>query len=581
MPRIMFFIDKKQGLCYYQFMNDKEIVYMKKRYTVGMDFGTLSVRSVLMDADSGEEIAYEEYSYPHGVMDHCLSDGTPVKADAAYQDPADYLLGFDTVKRVISSSGVKPDEIVSICIDFTTCTILPVDEGFKPLCFDPAFSSVPHSYVKLWKHHGAQSYAESITSIAEERKEPWLDIYGGKVSAEWALPKIVETFFESREVYDATYRFTEAADWLSYVLTGEESHAVCFAGFKALWNENTGYPSREFLRCVHPELGELCATKLSDKVLGAGKIAGRLNQRGAELTGLLPGTVLGLPMIDAQASMPGLGAVGDGEMLIVVGTSNCHLINSKKTVAVPGIAGYVNEALMPGMCTYEAGQSGAGDCFDWFVKNCVGDRYWNEARERGISIHKLLREKAEGLIPGESGLVFLDWLNGNRSVLCDYSLSGLFAGLTLSTAPEEMYRALIEAVAFGTKIIIDRYREYGVDIEGLFAAGGIPAKDPMLMQIFADVIALPITVPDCPASGARGSAVAACVAAGIYPDLSVAAHKLSPKKKKVYEPIERNVAIYKRLFEKYLELHDHFGLCSDLMKELRVIASDAKKLQDK
>lgn len=549
---------------------------MKKRYTVGMDYGTLSVRTVLMDALTGEELAKKEMSYPHGVMDRSLPDGTSLPSEFALQHPEDYLLGLSTVKEVLSLAGVDPAEVAALAIDFTTCTLLSVDGSFTPLCMKKEFNSEPHSYVKLWKHHAAIAQTERINQAAKERSEPWLATYGGKISCEWALPKILETLECAPKVFENTHRFLEAGDWLSYVLTGEETHAAAFAGFKALWNAEDGYPSDDFLRAVDPRLEGLFGTKLSDRVVGAGAIAGRLSERGAEWTGLLPGTLLAPPMIDAQASMPALNAVGEGKMMMVIGTSCCHIMNSRRCVKVPGIAGFVKDAVLDGMVTYEAGQSGAGDCFDWFVKNFVGADYRAEAQEKGMNIHALLRSKAQNLQPGESGLIALDWVNGNRSILCDHSLSGLFLGMTLSTRPEEMYRALIEATAFGTRKIIEQYETYGVEVKDLCAAGGIPGKDPMLMQIFADVLGRPIRFPEAGSSAARGSAIVAAVAAGIYPDLTAASEALAPRNETVYTPKAPNVSAYNELYQLYCGLHDLFGKERFFMRRLRDIAAHAR-----
>ncbi len=542
------------------------------RYTIGMDYGTLSVRTVLLDVQSGRDVAYAEWRYPHGVMESHLPDGTALGKDFALQHPKDYLLGLSTIKEVLDASGVDPREVGALTVDFTTCTLLSVDEAFEPLCFRKEFSCDPHAYAKLWKHHGAQKEADRINALAEARKEPWLGRYGGRISCEWLLPKVMETYACSPAVYDKTFRFMEAGDWLSYCLTGQESHAAAFCGFKAMY-DGTDYPSRDFMRELEPGLEDLFETKVSRKIVGAGELAGRLCARGAALTGLSEGTPLASPMIDAHASMPALNAVGEGEMMMVVGTSCCHIVNSREYRNIPGIAGVVKDAVVNGMYTYEAGQSGAGDCFDWFVKNCVNDTLMTQAREKGVSIHAHLRELAQGLAPGESGLLCLDWLNGNRSVLCDHSLSGLFLGVTLSTRPEELYRALIEATAFGTRMILERFEAYGLTLRSLCAAGGIPAKDPMLMQIFADVLGREIRLPKVFASGARGSAIVASVASGDYPDLSCACRALCAGDELVYRPIAKNVAVYQRLYDLYCGLHDLFGKETSYMKQLRAIAA--------
>ena len=540
------------------------------KYVIGIDYGTLSGRCVLVDVNTGDEVAESVLNYPHAVMDEYLPNGDKLPSDYALQHPRDYLdvLKF-TVPDVLKKANASADMVVGMGIDFTACTLLPMDKKGTPLCMKKEYEDNKHSYVKLWKHHAAQSDADEINEVAAKRGEPWLPIYGGKVSCEWALPKILEILREAPEIYDDTYRFIEAADWLSLMLTGEETHSAPFAGYKGLWNAETGYPSNEFMTALDLRLDGIVGTKLSENVLGMDRMAGYINESGAALTGLNIGTPVSLPMIDAHAAMPALNITDDGDLMLIVGTSACHILNSKEVKSVEGICGYVKDGVIPGLYTYEAGQAGVGDIFDWFVKNCVPASYTEEAKEKGISIHKLLREKASKLEVGESGLLALDWWNGNRSILVNSNLTGMILGMTLQTKPEDIYRALIEATAYGLRVIVEQYENSGIRINSICAAGGIAQKDEMMMQIYADVLDREIRIAGSTQAGALGSAIYASVAANIYPDVRTAAEKLSKPDVKVYKPVKKNVNSYKLLYREYKVLHDYFGKENPVMENLK------------
>ncbi len=542
-----------------------------KPYVIGIDYGTLSGRCVLLDTRDGREAAEAVLEYPHGVMDRELPCGKRLPPEFALQHPEDYLEVLRiTVPEVLEKSGVKKDEVSGIGIDFTACTMLPITEDGTPLCMLPEFKCEPHAYVKLWKHHAAQNEADEINALAEKRGERWLSTYGGKISSEWMFPKILETLHKAPEVYESTYRFIEAADWLSLMLTGEETHSASFAGYKALWSNDGGYPSNDFWRELDIRLDGIVGTKVSCDIFGADKIAGKISRSGAELCGLAEGAAVAMPQIDAHAAMPALGIVGDGALMMIIGTSGCHILNSRVCRPVKGICGYVKDAVVPGYYTYEAGQSGVGDIFDWFTRSCVPSSYTEEAKERGISIHKLLREKASKLAIGENGLVALDWHSGNRSILMDASLSGMVLGLTLNTKPEEIYRAYIEATAFGTKMILDTFSEGDVKINDIYAAGGIAQKDELMMQIYADVLGRDINISASTQAGARGSAIYAAVAAGLFPTLESAVQGLSVGTSRTYSPIQENVEAYKELYQEYLTLYRYFGMGgNDVMRRLK------------
>ena len=530
------------------------------KYVIGIDYGTLSGRTVLVNAETGEEVAEAVLSYAHGVMDETLPCGKKLPSNYALQHPNDYLdVLKQTIREVLQSANVSPHDVVGMGLDFTACTLLPVDDDGEPLCMKQEYASEPHAYVKLWKHHAAQPEADEITALAKARGEAWLPLYGGKISSEWALPKILQILREFPALYEKTDRFMEAADWLSLMLTDTETHSAAFAGYKALWNSETGYPSDDFMTALDIRLHGIVGTKLSEKVCGMDGIAGILSARGASLTGLSEGIPVALPMIDAHAAMPALNITGDGDLMMIVGTSTCHILNSLQCKSVEGICGYVKDGVIPGFYTYEAGQAAVGDSFDWFVKNCVPAFYEKEAREKGTNLHKLLREKASRLTPGESGLLALDWFNGNRSVLVNAELTGMILGLDLQTKPEEIYRALIEATAYGTRVILEQYEQNGIEIKSICAAGGIAQKDEMMMQIYADVLNREIRIAGTAQAGALGSAIYASVAAKVYPTVADAAQKISKPDLKVYKPNVENHQLYSKLYAEYKILHDYFG----------------------
>ena len=527
-----------------------------KTYTIGIDFGTLSGRCVLVDCENGQEIAEAVCDYAHGVMDESLPTGKKLPPLFALQHPEDYLEVLKTtIREALKKAEIAPEQVKGVGIDFTSCTVLPVDETGTPLCMLPEFENEPHAYVKLWKHHAAQPEADALNALAEARKEPWLDAYGGRVSSEWALPKLLEILRNAPQVYEKTARFMEAGDWLVSKLIGKEIHSLPFAGYKALYH-NGAYPSNDFVTALDQNLDGVVGTKLSEKIVDFSAPAGVLCQEGADLTGLTVGTVVAAPQIDAHAAMPALQITDAGELMLIMGTSSCQIVNTKQSKDVLGICGYVPDGVIPGLVSYEAGQSAVGDIFDWFVKNCVPASYAEEAAQKNVNLHTLLTEKAEKLAVGETGLVALDWFNGNRSVLDDSRLSGVILGLTLGTKPEHIYRALLEATAYGTKMILDTL---AFPVHTIKVAGGIANKNALLMQIYADVLGRTIGVCQSTQAGALGSAIYGAVAAGIYPDLASAAQAMGAPVTKTYTPNPENQKAYEKLYGEYVTLHDYFG----------------------
>ncbi len=553
------------------------------KYSIGVDYGTQSGRAVLVEVGTGKEIATAVKVYTHGVMDEYLPDGkTKLESDWALEHPADYLEVLqETIPAVLKESGVKAEDVVGVGVDFTACTILPIDKDGTPLCLKEGFKSNPHSYVKLWKHHAAQDEANKLNEIAAERGEEFLSRYGGKISSEWLVPKIWQILNEAPEIYDAADRFIEATDWIILQLTGEEKRNSCTAGYKGIWHKQKGYPSKHFFKALDPKLENVVEEKLSTDIYPLGGKAGEITEKAAKLTGLKPGTAVAIANVDAHVAVPAVGITDPGKMLMIMGTSTCHILLGEQEKIVPGMCGVVEDGVIPGYLGYEAGQSCVGDHFEWFVDNCVPAAYTKEAEERGINIHKFLREKASALKVGESGLVALDWWNGNRSVLVDADLTGVILGCTLLTKPEEIYRALIEATAYGTRMIVETFRENGVPIHELYAAGGIAEKDEMMMQIYADVTNMEIRISASAQTPALGSAMFGTVAAGKerggYDSIVDAAKAIGQVKEKYYKPIPKNVEDYNKLYAEYKGLHDYFGRGeNNVMKRLKTIKHDAQ-----
>ena len=550
------------------------------KYTIGIDYGTLAGRALLINVETGEELATSVLDYPHAVMDEQLPSGRKLGSDWALQDPQDYIdvLTF-TIPEVIKKSGVDPEDIIGLGIDFTACTVLPTLADGTPLCFLDKYKDEPHAYVKLWKHHAAQDHANRINRIAKETNQEWLDYYGGKISSEWAIPKLWQILEEAPEVYADADRFIEAADWIVWQLCGKEIRNSCCAGYKGMWNKAKGFPSKEFFKALDPRMENVIDEKFSREILPLGTKAGEVNEKFAELTGLKEGTAVAVPIIDAHVFVPAVGITKPGSMLAIMGTSTCHMLLGESEIKVPGISGVVADGILPGLYAYEAGQCCVGDHFQWFIDNCLPKSYFDEAQRLGMNIHQYLRLKCMKKAPGESGLIALDWWNGNRSILVDADLTGVIVGMTLNTRPEDIYRALIEATAFGTRVIIENFRNNGVDIDAFYAAGGISQKDELTMQIYADVINMPIKIADCKEGGALGSAIYGSCAAGKeiggYDSLYEAAEKLGKVKDKVYTPDPEHVAVYDKLYEEYKILHDYFGTgWNDVMKRLKRLKNE-------
>jgi L-ribulokinase len=551
------------------------------KYAIGVDFGTESGRAVLVDAADGRELAAAVHPYANGVIDEKLP-GSDVRLppEWALQDPNDYLEVFRiAVPKVLAAGGVKPEDVIGIGIDFTACTMLPVKTDGTPLCFLPEWRQNPHAWVKLWKHHAAQPEADKINAVARSMHQGWLDRYGGKISSEWFFSKTLQILDEAPEIFAAAGRLLEAADWVVWQLCGEEKRNSCTAGYKAMWSKREGYPDEDYFAALDPRLTHVIDEKMSRTIFPIGQKAGGLTAQAAKWTGLKEGTAVAVANVDAHVSVPAVTVTEPGRMVMIMGTSTCHMLLGTEERVVPGMCGYTEDGIIPGLFGYEAGQSGVGDIFAWLVDHAVPPEYHAEAVKRKISLHQLLTEKAAVQKPGEHGLLALDWWNGNRSTLVDVDLSGLLIGATLATKAEDIYRALIEATAYGTRVIIEAFEKNDVPVRELVACGGLPEKNPMLMQIYADVCGREIKISANKQAPALGSAmfgaVAAGKAAGGYDGIFDAAQKMAYLKKETYKPIPAHQKIYERLYAEYVKLYDYFGRGENpVMKTLKRIRDE-------
>jgi L-ribulokinase len=554
------------------------------RYAVGVDFGTESGRAVLVDCVDGSELATAVYPYANGVIDDRLPapyEHVALEPDWALQDPADYVRTFQqTIPSVLAQAGVEPENVIGVGIDFTACTMLPTTSDGTPLCMVDDLRGDPHAWVKLWKHHAAQPEADRINDVALERGEPWLASYGGKISSEWFFAKALQILDEAPHVYERAGRLIEAADWVVWQLTGAETRNNCTAGYKAIWSKRDGFPASDYFAALDPRFEDVVDDKMSRAIVPIGSRAGALSESAAALTGLRAGTAVAVANVDAHASVPAATVTEPGTMVVIMGTSNCHILLGAELAFVEGMCGVVADGVVPGLYGYEAGQSAVGDIFAWFAEHAVPPAEHEAAQRAGADLHRTLEEEAARLRPGESGLLALDWWNGNRSVLVDAELSGLLVGLTLATRPPEIYRALIEATAFGTRVIVDAFEAAGLPVDSVVACGGLPQRNRLLMQIYADVIGRELSVAASAQTPALGAAMFAAVAAGSAAggydsivDASRAMARLAPE---TYRPHDAHRAVYADLYQEYLRLHDGFGRDEEsVMKRLRRIRDRA------
>jgi len=535
------------------------------KHVIGIDFGSESGRVVILDAKDGTMVGSHTTKYEHGIMDEVLLPaGVPLNPEWALQQPMDYIKVLtESVPKAIQSAGIIPESIIGIGIDFTSATVLPVDNDLVPLCWNEDYKNEPHAYVKLWKHHAAQDEADIINETAEKLGLDFMKRYGGKSSSEWLVAKVYQVLNEAPHIYKVTDQFVEAADWVVSQLTGKLARSSCCAGYKAFWDPTKGYPPESFFASLDHRLENLTSSKLQGDIHSLGSKAGELTEEAAKQLGLPAGIAVAVGVIDAHAGVPGVGAYHSGQLVMSMGTSICHIVLSEKKHEIEGICGIVQDGIIPGLFAYESGQPAFGDMFAWFVNNVVPYRMYKEAEEKEISIYALLEQYASKLTPGQSGLIALDWWNGNRSVLANSSLKGMILGFTLNTKPEEIYRSLLEAGAFGSRKIIEAYEDGGIEIHEVIACGGIPKQNKLLMQLYADILGREVKVALTDEAAARGAAIYAAVAAGHdaggYDSIKEAITSMAQLETISFVPNPLNEHMYNTLYEQYLEVHELFG----------------------
>ena len=547
-------------------------------YTIGVDYGTLSGRAVVVRVSDGAQVGTAVFDYPNAVMDTKLnSSGAKLGPDWALQDPNDYVEVLKhAVPAALAESGIHPSQVIGIATDFTACTMVPVLEDGTPLSNIDEFANRPHAYVKLWKHHAAQPHADRINQLARDRNESWLPRYGGQISSEWELAKGLQLFEEDSEIYHRMHKFVEAADWIIWQLSGTYVRNACTAGYKGNLQDGE-YPSSEFFEALSPGFGQFAESKLKHPIGQLGAEAGKLTAQAAAWTGLPAGISVAVGNVDAHVTAPAAQATQPGQMVAIMGTSTCHVMSGEVLAEVPGMCGVVAGGIVSGLYGYEAGQSGVGDIFAWFVNNQVPSSYFEAANAQGISMHEHLTNLAANEAIGEHGLVALDWHSGNRSVLVDHELSGLVLGLTLTTKPEQIYRALFEATAFGTRKIVETFAASGVPVTEFIVAGGL-LKNKFLMQLYSTITRLPLSTIASEQGPALGSAIHAAVAAGAYPDIRTAAAAMGKSNRGVYQPNLADAKIYDRIYAEYELLHDYFGRgANDAMKRLKALKREVSE----
>ena len=576
-------------------------VHADDQYAIGVDFGTLSGRAVVVRVSDGAELGSAVHEYSHGAVETRLpATGAMLPPHWALQVPDDWRAVLrEAVPKAVAAAQVPASKVIGIATDFTACTILPTTTEGTPLCELDEFVGRPHAYAKLWKHHAAQPHADRINATAEARGEPWLARYGGRISSEWQFAKGLQLLEEDPEIYARADRFIEAADWIIWQLAGVETRNVCTAGYKGIFTAASSeatdpahdgggspsaeaptgtdgdYPSREFLSALNPDFAGFVDDKLRHPLAPLGGRAGNLTAQAAGWTGLPEGIAVAVGNVDAHVTSPAAGAVNPGQLVMIMGTSTCHVMVSDQLSEVPGMCGVVRDGIVPGLWGYEAGQSGVGDIFAWFVDNSVPRSYAEEAERLGMSLHDHLADLAAAQPVGAHGLVALDWHNGNRSVLVDHDLSGVMVGQTIATRAEEQYRALIEATAFGTRTIVETFETAGVPVTELIVAGGL-LKNAFLMQVYSDVLRRPLSVIGSDQGPALGSAMHAAVAAGAYPDIRAAAASMGKVNRDVYTPDAERADAYDALYAEYTALHDYFGRgINDVLHRLRRLRAKA------
>jgi L-ribulokinase len=558
-----------------------------RRFAIGVDYGTNSVRALVVDTADGEEVATHVFDYPSGENGVIVDRKEP---NLARQSPADYIEGFHkSVRRAVAAAkrkrGFKPENVVGIGVDTTGSTPIPVDRDGTPLALKPGFKKKPAAQAWLWKDHTGHAEAAEITAKAKEDPDRYLGNCGGTYSSEWYWSKIWHCKREDPATFEAAYSWVELADFVPAYITGNTNphtmkRGICAAGHKAIYGERWGgLPKAGFLASLDPDLVAV-RDHYSSEVVPADHVAGHLTAPVAKKVGLPAGVTVAVGAFDAHMGAVGAG-IQPGTLVKIIGTSTCDMMVApmdRQLPEIPGLCGIVPSSIIPGMYGLEAGQSAVGDIFNWFARYLAPAKYTLKG-----DVHANLTREAEKLRPGESGLLALDWNNGNRTILVDPLLVGLLVGQTLHTSAPEIYRAFVEATAFGALTIINRFEEYGVKVEEVVNCGGIAEKNPFVMQIYADICNRPMKISRSAQTCALGAAIFGAVAGGAYANVQEAQRKMTGVKKQVFRPVAERAAVYGELYKLYKELHDAFGLpgqrdtLDQVMKDLISIRNRVRK----
>jgi L-ribulokinase len=524
------------------------------RYALGLEFGSDAARAVLAGTGDGREAGAATLRYPRGLLATSF-EGVELRRDSALQDPRDYLEVLrSTIPELLRQTGVDPAEIAGIGVAATSCTVLPTAADGTPLSMFNEFARQPHAYIKLWKHHAAQGHAERLTVVARARGEAFLERYGGSISAEWFFPKVLEVLEEAPDVFDSAGRFVEAGDWIVWQLCGKEARSACQAGYKAMWDAEHGFPSRSFLAALNPAFTEI-TRRLSPDIRAVGSVAGLLTPEMASVTGLRAGTPVGVAIIDAHAAALGCGVSEPGKLVAILGPSGCYLLLDRRRHLIPGVAGVVKDGIVPGLYGYESGQAAVGDLLAWLARFLQRENLED------------LAGAAAAMRPGAGGVMALDWWNGSRSPLMDAGLTGALFGLDLQTSAPGVYRALLEAVAFGARRIMDSFARGGLAVDEVYACGPLASTHPLLLQLFADISGKTVRAARSPHASALGAAILGAVAGG--QSLPEAVKTMAGAAAEAYTPRREHAAAYQRGYERYERVAEYYGRFEGLLRELK------------
>lgn len=531
-----------------------------EKYVIGIDYGTQSARAAVVQVSDGAVIGTCAYSYPHGVMSEMLPDGTKLPEQFALAEAEDYIEALSViVTGAMESAGIDGNNVVGLCVDATACTVVPVDEDMQPLSLRPEFKNHPHAYIKMWKHHAAMPQTERANRLAKEMHMPFLQACGGEMSCEWMIPKLLETRDNDPEVYKEIVYALDLCDYLTMLLTGTITRGLGSAAFKSNWISGIGYPSKEYLNSLADGFGEEYMRFMVGDIIKPGERAGALQPSMAEKLGLPVGICVAGGILDGHTSIPTSGLCRAGDVSLVVGTSNVSAILTEKQAPVPAGASSAMDGFAPGFFAIDSGQSCTGDMLGWYMKYMLPAYIEREAAEKGISVYEHLNELAEKAEPWNCSVTAMDWWNGNRNVMCNLNLKGSIQGISLGTRPEHIYTALVQAIVCGTRRIFEACEENGVEIKNVVACGGIPQKNPFLMQQYANILGRKISVACADEGPAMGAAIFAACAAGVYDCYIDAVKHMQVHKFIDYTPDYANLAEYELVYARFKRYYELLG----------------------